>query len=710
MSTASPSATSAWLSQLEQSHTIVVGADLPPWRPEFSEAAPGQLVIPADELRALIVSKAKSVDPKGLTIRGAVIDGPLNLSGAAVGFPLTFVSCRFADDLDLGHARLHSLVLDGSAFSGRLVLSGCQVAGNLSLHGAMLQGYGDAGTSLVGDGIRVTESLSLDQGFHSIGMVSLTGGRIGGDLVMDGARLLGFDASRTSLSADGLRVDGKVSMSGRFSSAGTIRLTGANVGAHFVLRDASLFGRDADGCALAAENLRVTGQLSFGPKVIATGAIRLAGGQIGGQLRMQGVHLRGSDDEKVSLVADRLRVDDNTYLDEGFVADGAVKLIGARLGGYLSMSGAELRGRNTKGCSLVADRLRVDGNAFLGSMVCAGTVRLPSAHLTGSLLMGGASITGRNDAGSSVIADRLRVDGKLAMNSQFTTAGAVRLPSARIGGQLSFSAANLGGVDKDGRSLVADGMKCESKMLLTNGFSAAGVLSFATAEIQNLEVGKTPESLPMLGDATGWTVHDFKGIIRTDRKAAAKWLSTQSAAQPWHALADVYDRNGQPAEARWIRYKSAVRSTRNTWSTSRLVWLLRQLYRLTTGHGYYPLAALVWLALIFGLATTLTAVYEDQFTTATTATVRDHLKNEGRSQVSGRVPAAWCSDGWDTPCLDVFSYGLATAFPAIGPSHTWTPPDDERVLTTAFHAMRLLAWLFAAILLAGVTGLLRKQT
>ncbi|TCO32404.1 hypothetical protein EV652_10410 [Kribbella steppae] len=292
------------------------------------------------------------------------------------------------------------------------------------------------------------------------------------------------------------------------------------------------------------------------------------------------------------------------------------------------------------------------------------------------------------------------------MNSGFTTAGAVRLAGARIGGQVSLSGAELGGIDSKGRSLVADGLKCDRKLLLSNGFSAVGSVSMAGAEIQLLEVGDTPGSLPTLGDATGWTLQDVNGVIRTDRRAAAAWLSTQAAAQPWQALAAIYDRNGQSPDARWMRYKSALRSTKNT---SKLVWLTRQAYRVTTGHGYYPLVALAWLVLILLVATTLTAVWGDQFTTATSTAIRADLASQ-MSPVPGRVPAGLCSTGWDVPCLDPLAYGLATAFPVIGPGHTWTPPDDSWTLTGAFHAMRLMAWVFAAILLAGVSGLLRKQT
>lgn len=53
----------------------------------------------------------------------------------------------------------------------------------------------------------------------------------------------------------------------------------------------------------------------------------------------------------------------------------------------------------------------------------------------------------------------------------------------------------------------------------------------------------------------GYLVHDIHGLLRTDRKAAKDWLdnSTVFTSQPWEELARVYDRNGQPADARCLR-------------------------------------------------------------------------------------------------------------------------------------------------------------
>lgn len=80
------------------------------------------------------------------------------------------------------------------------------------------------------------------------------------------------------------------------------------------------------------------------------------------------------------------------------------------------------------------------------------------------------------------------------------------------------------------------------------------------------------------------------GRLRRDRRAAATCLSTQPifVAQPWLALADVYERNGQPADARRLRFDAARRTTKTAppWSKP-----ARWAYGLLVGYGYYPLTA-----------------------------------------------------------------------------------------------------------------------
>jgi hypothetical protein len=73
------------------------------------------------------------------------------------------------------------------------------------------------------------------------------------------------------------------------------------------------------------------------------------------------------------------------------------------------------------------------------------------------------------------------------------------------------------------------------------------------------------------------------------------------------------------------------------------------------------------------------------------------------------VPAELCSAAWDIDCFAPGPYALGVAFPAAAAatSQPWSPPSEWAI---AIQILRGLAWIFTALLLAGVTGLLRKQT
>jgi hypothetical protein len=609
---------------VENGTPVTLGRQLPEWTPEGGGEPPADLVVFADTLREVLVDRELTTraDPRGLDIKGAIIVGHLDLADSTVPYRLGLRDCRFTDPLTVDRVTLHALNLSGSHFAGAIGLLNAHITGQLNLRGAHVTGTDTNGNVVNADWVRVDGAGAfLDQGFTAAGAVRLSHAHITGQLSLRGARITGDDTNGNSVHADGMRVDGG----------------GAYLDQGFT----------------------------------AAGAVRLPGAHITGQLSLRGARITGDDTNGNSVHADGMRVDGDTYLDQGFTAQGAVRLLGAQVTGQLNLSGANIAGADDDGNCVNADDMRVDGGgAYLGQgFTGAGAVRLPGAHITGQLSLRGARITGDDTNGNSVHADGMRVDGDTYLDQGFTAQGAVRLPSSAVG---------------------------------------------------DLYVGDTGQSLPKLGDATGWRIRDLQGVVRTDRKAAARWLDSQSAAQPWQELAAVYERNGQPADARWMRYKSAVRSTRST--RSRPSRLGRQIYRWTTGHGYYPLAAVVWLVVIFGLAWGLAAINADQFTTTSTPVISADLEERAEAATAtgaeedppipdpppGRVLAAWCTDAWNVTCLDPAVYALTTAFPAAATTQPWAPPDGP--LTVVFYVLRLAAWVFTALLLAGVTGLLRRQT
>jgi hypothetical protein len=179
--------------------------------------------------------------------------------------------------------------------------------------------------------------------------------------------------------------------------------------------------------------------------------VRLVGARIGGQLNCSGARL--SNESGPALLADRIQVAQAVHLDEGFTAEGAgedgtVRLIGARVGGRLSCSGAQLS--NTSGPALHADGIQVDEDVFLDDGFTAegagedGTVRLLGARIGGQLNCRGARL--RNESGTALDASQL-VTAHAFLDSIAAEGGGVYvtldLSEVKISGQLSLVAIRL---------------------------------------------------------------------------------------------------------------------------------------------------------------------------------------------------------------------------------------------------------------------------
>jgi hypothetical protein len=293
----------------------------------------------------------------------------------------------------------------------------------------------------------------------------------------------------------------------------------------------------------------------------------------------------------------------------------------------------------------------------------------------------------------------------------FVAIGQVRAPGANIG-NLTTDGAELSNPDKVALSL-------ESSVITTLLLTPArvdGTIKLTRATITDL---RTPSDGPPSGRlvATGWQITDVHGLIRTDRLTATRWLkSTPPAhgftAQPWHVLAAVYDRNGQPTDARRLRFTAANQTTKHgPWSAKPLRWI----YLLVAGHGYYPIAAAFWLAGALLLGIFIANVNTEHFIptdrAAANKTAAAYASGSRTSAPQPITAADSCDRYPDYPCFNPINYALAGVVPpATGVTKAdWTISSDApATLSFSIPALRTFAWIFTAILLAGVTGLLRK--
>src|SRR5664280_1208263 len=236
-----------------------------------------------------------------------------------------------------------------------------------------------------------------------------------------------------------------------------LKLVGATITGQFELTGSELNGRNDHGNALAADLMRVDGDTLLAQLHVTGGAVRLMDATITGALVLTGAELNSEDDDGDALVADRICVDGDAFMDLK-VAGGAVRLVGATITGALVLTGAELHGRNDHGNALAADRMRVDGSAFLKELkVTGGAVRLTNATIKGHLDLTGAKLNGKDDYDDALVADRVCVNGDALLSRIEVPQGAVRLMGATITGQLKLLKAELNGKNDHNNALPPTG-------------------------------------------------------------------------------------------------------------------------------------------------------------------------------------------------------------------------------------------------------------
>nr|WP_218680874.1 hypothetical protein [Rhodococcus qingshengii] len=363
---------------------------------------------------------------------------------------------------------------------------------------------------------------------------------------------------------------------------------------------------------------------------------------------------------------------------KGITTDGEIRARVATIGSQLNLSSAHLNNPGTDALNL--SNGRIAGDVFVGDSVTA---------------------TGKLDfrADSTISAVRTHFEGRVSLDG-------AKPPSS------GYLVVNFEGAVIERLTLPPD--------------SLAGIV-LSLAKISHLDTPTDREpSYPVL--ATGWTIGDVTGRIRTDHAAATRWLNSihkkmdNFSPQPWHALATVYERNGHPAEARRLRFTAANKVTKNAPLPTKI---LRTIYLAVAGHGYYPLFAAVWLIIapIAGVALvganrahfvpTTPVVVADTVTASATGVNKAAPTGQTEEQPVTVTGADDCASHPTYPCLDTFTYALTGVIPAA----TGITRPDWAVSTTApvwmklgIPALRILAWIFTAILLAGVTGLLRKSS
>jgi len=442
----------------------------------------------------------------------------------------------------------------------------------------------------------------------------------------------------------------------------------------------------------------------------ATGEVRALGAHLGGQLNLTNAELTNENGTALNL--DRAQITGEAVLT-GLKATGEVRALGAHLGGQLNLTNAELTNEN--GPALNLDRAQITGSAFLTGLKATGEVRALSAHIGGQLSLVEAELT--NENGPALDLDRAQITGSAFLTGLKAT-GEVRALGAHLGGQLILVEAEL--TNENGTALDLEGAQI-GQLFLRNVAAIKGALDLTAAEIGALVVDEEMQGEPRLPGASlaaaGWRLRDVHGALLTDWKVAERWLDSRPpetgfTAQPWHELAAVYDKHARPAEAQRLRFEAARRTTKHAKGWAKPP---RVLYGLLVGHGYYPTrTAAFWLLTAFVVSWALIVGQQGSFvptdfsaaTAAVTAHTRDGSTPDPHPVITGDISCARMTPNYQ--CLNAPLYALSTVLPTPGAFQTsaWAPATGWLAFLLA--ALKAFGWLMTVLLLAGLTGLLRK--
>jgi hypothetical protein len=206
---------------------------------------------------------AEFIDARGVWVSSVTFNTKLDLSYCSIGFPLYFVNCEFADELEFKYSDLHSLLFYQSKMHSGMVawgmtargivrFDGCESPQLIDLISAQIEGNlecGD-GTKLTGEGVALMLSgATIDGGvflqrLECAGQIFMINTEIGGNFECTGAKMT---AKKDVLYLNGSHVQGSVFFDDHFSCSGRLILNNTKIEGVLRCRDATIHALQGEG-------------------------------------------------------------------------------------------------------------------------------------------------------------------------------------------------------------------------------------------------------------------------------------------------------------------------------------------------------------------------------------------------------------------------------------------------------------------------------
>ncbi|MGW4128809.1 hypothetical protein [Amycolatopsis japonica] len=370
-----------------------------------------------------------------------------------------------------------------------LELTSCAMTETITARDARLAGLALTAShfgELDAMGLRLTRSLDLHNA-RLIGRnaaIKLYRAHVGGSLDCDDLRA--DHSTRPAVAADFLRVGGNLLLrNARFTSSsasGAIRLSGAHIDGQLNASDLKI--NNSSGPAVEAEALKVSDSVFFVNARLAgdstQGAVNLNATQIDGQLNASGMNVNNSSGPAIEFAAGKVAASVffvNARLT-GNSTQGAVNLNATQIDSQLNASGMNVN--NSSGPAFEAEVLKVGASLLLAKSRLAGigataAINMISANIGGQVNAECMHVD--NSLGPAVQAEHLQVGNSLRLvnvriNGASADEATVRLLGAHIGSQLDAQGARI--VNSVGTALDAEGLRVDSTMMLTNARLTSG--------------------------------------------------------------------------------------------------------------------------------------------------------------------------------------------------------------------------------------------
>jgi hypothetical protein len=308
----------------------------------------GDNVLSAKAIRELL--RTDRIDPRGVRVSGARVTGVLDLTNLQTSASLELDDCVFEKAPSLCDTELRSLTFDGSTLPG------------LDASGLRTRYFGMRNA-------RCTEFMNLDNAY------------------IDGPLLL-YGSNVRMLYAAGLRVSQRVIAYRLFATE--VRLDGCDIGGDLNLYEAVIVNESDE--ALVLNNAKIGGDVYLDQIFVKAGGegcgLMMIDAAVGG-LHMKGAVVRTAAACGVALDGSQFQA--NVWLNEGFdarskAADlGTIRLVGARIGGSLSIKGAL---RNDEGPAVIVQKSAIAARLNISDAVVQAHTSRPAVEIEDTAVSG----------------------------------------------------------------------------------------------------------------------------------------------------------------------------------------------------------------------------------------------------------------------------------------------------------------------------------